>query len=94
MLGDAYAAGVRTAMQKLAGPMGADMKPMPSGPEQTHGTDRIQYAPTTGVNDGTKTDRASATRGGLPGWLWDNFTTYDAIAPGYADGSYGQETIG
>ena len=84
----AYETGARAALAqlKLAGPMGAEPGVQPKGPEQSHGTARIQYPP---QQEGT-----SATRANMPDWLWDNFTTYDRMAPGRADGSYGQEVIG
>jgi hypothetical protein len=66
--------------------MGADAGVQPKGDEVSHGTERIPYpAQETGT---------SAARAGMPDWLWDNFTTYDQIAPGRADGTFGQETIG
>lgn len=84
----AYAAGARGALArlKLAGPMGAEPGVQPKGPEQSHGTARIQYPP---QEQGT-----SAARANMPDWLWDNFTSYDRIAPGRADGTFGQEVIG
>lgn len=71
---------------KLAGPMGADIKVQPKGDEVSHGTERVQYAP--------QPDGTSAARADMPDWLWDNFTSYDQMAPGRADGTFGQEVIG
>ena len=93
-LHDAYAQGVRNACMvfKVSSAMGADAGVMPKGDEQSHGTERLQYPKRT---QGQPTpDENSAAVANMPDWLWDNFTTYDAIAPGRADGSYGQETIG
>jgi len=66
--------------------MGASIGVQPKGPEVSHGTDRTQYPPQSG---GT-----SAARSNMPDWLWDHFTSYDKVAPGRADGTYGQEVIG
>jgi hypothetical protein len=90
LLKNAHHRGTAAALQrfKLAGPMGADVGVMPKGDEQSHGTDRVQYA---------RRDPTSVPNGQDPNmsaWLWDNFTTYDNIAPGRADGTFGQETIG
>lgn len=74
---------------KLSGPMGADAGVMPKGDEQSHGTERVQYAPKAPGQDSM-----SAARAGMPDWLWDTFTSYDNVAPGRADGTFGQETIG
>lgn len=75
---------------KLAGPMGADSGVMPRGEEHSHGTDSVQYArrePEAGPAD--------ASRANMPDWLWDIFTTHDrGMAPGRADGTFGQEVIG
>lgn len=74
---------------KLAGPMGANPGVMPKGEEQSHGTESVQYP------QGHPSDPTSAAHGDMPDWLWDIFTSYDGnVAPGRADGSYGQETIG
>lgn len=84
----AYDQGARAALAtlKLAGPMGAEPGVQPKGPEQSHGTARVQYP---AQQDGT-----SAARASMPDWLWDNFTTYDRMAPGRSDGTFGQEVIG
>lgn len=72
---------------KLASSMGASIPIQPPGPEVSHGTELLPYP-------AQQTD-ASAAQDSMPDWLWDNFTTYDkGMAPGSADGSYGQETIG
>ncbi len=76
---------------KLAGPMGADPGVMPSGDEQSHGTERTQYAPRNG-NEPNATS-VSVDRANMPDWLLDLFTTYDHIAPGGAS-DFGQEVIG
>jgi|JI10StandDraft_1071094.scaffolds.fasta_scaffold291201_3 hypothetical protein len=84
----AYERGVRAAYAtfKVAGPMGADVSVQPKGDEVSHGTARTQYP--------AQAEGASAARADMPDWLWDHFTTYDKLAPGRADGSFGQETIG
>lgn len=94
MLRTAYDKGLRDAFRKYAGPMGADAGVQPKGDEVSHGTDRIPYAKRDTPSDGAAADAASAARANMPDWLWDAFTTYDQIAPGRADGSYGQEVIG
>jgi hypothetical protein len=93
-LRETFTAGARAALAKFAGPMGADVGVMPPGPEQSHGTERIQYAKRDTPDDGAPPDAASAWRADMPDWLWDNFTTYDRAAPGRADGTWGQEVIG
>jgi hypothetical protein len=82
-----YIAGYKAAMLKFAGPMGADVGVQPKGDEVSHGTAMVQYAK-------GKPPTADEARANMPDWLWDGFTTYDNIAPGRADGSFGQETIG
>ena len=86
--------GARDALSrfKLAGALGADAGVMPKGDEQSHGTERIQYAQRDAGP--SETTEGSAAASNMPDWLWDLFTTYDRTAPGRADGSYGQETIG
>lgn len=89
---DATSKGARDALLrfKLAGPMGADSGVMPKGDEQSHGTDRVQYA-RKDTPDPSQTP--SWWRDVMPDWLWDNFTSYDNIGPGRAH-EYGQEVIG
>lgn len=88
MLQTAYSRGFRAAIDalKLAGVMGADMGVAPRGPEQSHGSTRIEYP--------VQREGTSAARASMPDWLWNTFTTYDRAAPGRADGTFGQETIG
>lgn len=88
MLKSAHKRGVLAALRhfKLSATMGADPGVMPSGPEVSHGTDRTQYPP---QQTGT-----SAQAANMPDWLFDNFATYDKVAPGRADGTFGQEVIG
>ncbi len=90
----AYAAGVRAALAKYAGPMGADVGVQPKGDEVSHGTDRVQYAKRETPSDGAPAMEAGSAVSNMPDWLFDNFTTYDQIAPGRADGTWGQEVIG
>lgn len=87
-LNAAYQRGATAALErlKLASPMGANIGVQPKGNEWSHGTARTQYP--------AQAEGTSAARADMPDWLWDNFTTYDQIAPGRADGSYGQEVIG
>lgn len=91
MLKTAHDRGARAALVffKIAGPMGADIAVQPRGPEVSHGTEAIQYA----RRDAGPLAPASAARADMPDWLW-NLSSYDRQAPGRADGSYGQETIG
>jgi hypothetical protein len=89
-----YECGARAALAKFAGALGADAGVMPSGPEQSHGTERIQYAQRDAPKDGATPLEGSAAAASMPDWLWDNFTTYDRAAPGRADGTWGQEVIG
>jgi hypothetical protein len=96
MLKGAYFSGSDAALAhlKLAGPMGADHAPTPTGDGPIHGTELIPYAKRDSVNDGNKASLAGSAVSNMPSWLWDNFTTYDKIAPGRSDGTFGQETIG
>lgn len=83
----AYASGCDAALTKFAGPMGADITVQPKGSEVSHGTTLTRYPP--------QAEGTSEARSNMPDWLWDHFTTYDqGMAPGRADGTYGQETIG
>jgi hypothetical protein len=90
----AYARGTRAAFAKFANAMGADAGVAPKGDEVSHGTDRIPYARRETPGDGASAASAGAARANMPDWLWDHFTTYDQIAPGRADGTFGQEVIG
>jgi hypothetical protein len=74
--------------------MGADVGVQPRGDEVSHGTERIPYAKRQTPNDGASAQTAGSAVSNMPDWLWDHFTTYDQIAPGRADGSFGQEVIG
>jgi hypothetical protein len=94
VLRQAFEAGARAALAKFANALGADAGVMPKGPEVSHGTDRIQYAKRVTPNDGDNVFDNSEAAGDMPDWLWDAFTTYDHIAPGRADGTWGQEVIG
>jgi hypothetical protein len=78
--------------------MGADHGVMPTGPELSHGTDRIQYAK---KNQASPVDNAlgvdehgnpSQWRDAMPDYLFDVHVAYDSdLAPGGADGSFGSE---
>jgi hypothetical protein len=85
----ARSAGVASALArfKLSGAMGASPGVAPRGDEQSHGTERLQYP---------SRSPASAPGGqdpNMPDWLW-NVSDVDHLAPGRADGTYGQEVIG
>ncbi len=96
MLRLAHNRGVHEALVhfKLANSMGADAGVQPTGDEVSHGTERIPYAKRQTPSDGNPAQTAGSAVSNMPDWLWNNFTTYDQIAPGRADGSYGQEVIG
>lgn len=94
---EAYAQGARAAYVrfKVAGPMGADIDVQPKGPEWSHGTANIEYALRGPQRKPDSEDDSSTAEANMSDWLWDNFTSYDDdMAPGRADGSYGQEVIG
>lgn len=95
-LARAYREGSRAALArlKLAGPGGADINVQPKGDEVSHGTSRVQYAQRGEGGSAPESAENSEWRADMPAWLWDNFTTYDHIAPGRADGTWGQEVIG
>jgi hypothetical protein len=92
----AYTRGADAALArfKLANSMGANAGVQPRGDEFSHGTERIPYTRRDTSNDGAPVEASSSARTNMPAWLWDHFTTYDNIAPGRADGSFGQEVIG
>jgi hypothetical protein len=80
----AYAALVRF---KLSSALGANLGVMPRGDEQSHGTERHQYPARSPASapDGQDPD--------MPDWLW-TVSDVDHLAPGRANGTYGQEVIG
>lgn len=89
MLKQAHNQGVQAALArfKLSDAMGAPPGVAPRGDEQSHGTERHEYparSPTS-APDGQDPD--------MPDWLW-NISDIDHLAPGRADGTYGQEVIG
>ena len=98
MLKTAYHRGVVAALTRFkiaiplsgASAMGADPGVAPAGPEQSHGTDRIEH----GKGARTHTDAASP----LPqdqfnaDWLWQN-QDLERMGPGMVSG-FGQENIG
>jgi len=96
MLKRAYNAGARAALAryKVAIPVsppgyGADYGVAPSGPELTHGTDRVPHEKNRGTSDveaALPQDQFNAD------WLWEN-QRLDRMAPGYT-GEWGQEVIG
>lgn len=85
----AHAAGIASAMArfKLASAMGANAGVMPRGDEQSHGTERHQYP----ARSPTEIPGAQTTN--MSDWLW-TLSDIDSLAPGRADGTYGQEVIG
>lgn len=72
---------------KLAGPMGADVGVQPRGDELSHGTERLQYPARSPASDPDGQDP------NMSSWLW-NISDIDHLAPGRADGTFGQEVIG
>jgi hypothetical protein len=94
---EAYTRGVCAACTrfKVAGPMGSDAGVQPKGPEWSHGTASNEYALRGPQHKPDAEDGTSSAEANMTDWLWDNFTSYDDnMAPGRADGSYGQEVIG
>lgn len=97
-LRQAYLHGVKTAFARLKvaieipgiRSMGADPGVQPSGPEQTHGTDRVLQA--RGQRDSTAPAEHLPQDQFNSDWLW-NMSEYDRLAPGYT-GEWGQEVIG
>jgi len=81
--------GVESALArfKLAGAMGAPAGVQPHGSEHSHGTTRLPYPPRSPGSDPAGQDP------NMPDWLW-NISDIDHLAPGRADGTYGQEVIG
>lgn len=72
---------------KQGSALGANAGVMPRGDEQSHGSGVVPYperSPST-PPDGQDPDMSD--------WLW-NISDLDHLAPGRADGSFGQETIG
>lgn len=89
MLLHAHNQGQRTALKrfKLAGPMGANIGIQPRGDEQSHGTERLPYPARSPTSDPDGQDP------NMSSGLW-NMSDIDHLAPGRADGSFGQEVIG
>ncbi len=89
MLAHAYDQGRRTALArfKLSGAMGASPGVAPRGDEQSHGTYRHQYPARSPVSPPNSQDP------NMPDWLW-NISDINHLAPGRADGTYGQEVVG
>lgn len=85
----AHRRGVTSALSrfKLSGAMGASPGVMPRGDEQSHGTDRHQYPARSPASSPGGQDPD------MPDELW-NISDIDHLAPGRADGTYGQEVIG
>lgn len=77
----------RLARDKTSGALGADVGVAPSGDEQSHGTQRNQYPARSPATDPNGQDP------NMTDWLWD-ISDIDHLAPGRADGTYGQEVIG
>lgn len=72
---------------KLSGALGASPGVAPRGDEQSHGTDRHQYPARPPTSDPNNQDP------NMPDWLW-TVSDINHLAPGRADGTYGQEVIG
>ncbi len=89
MLKQARSQGQRAALArfKLSGAMGAPAGVQPRGDEQSHGTARIQYPTRSPASAQDVQDPYTSD------WLW-NISDVDHLAPGRADGTYGQEVIG
>lgn len=81
--------GVASALArfKLSSAMGASLGVTPRGTEQSHGTERLQYPSRSTTSDPGEQDP------NMPDRLW-NVSDIDHLAPGRADGTYGQEVIG
>lgn len=67
--------------------MGANVGVMPRGPEQSHGTELLQYPKRSPATDPNSQDPDMSS------WLW-NISDIDHMAPGRSDGTFGQEVIG
>lgn len=82
-------AGIVSALArfKLSGAMGAPAGVQPRGDEHSHGTARLLYPPRSPASNPASQDP------NMPDWLW-NISNIDHLAPGRADGTYGQEVIG
>ncbi len=89
MLKQARNQGVRAALArfKLSGAMGAPPGVAPRGDEQSHGTERHQYPARSPASDPNNQDPD------MSDWLW-TVSDVNHLAPGRADGTYGQEVIG
>lgn len=89
MLKQAHSRGVYSALVrfKLSGAMGAPISVQPRGDEQSHGTAQHQYPARSPASSPNSQDPD------MPDWLW-NISDIDHLAPGRADGTYGQEAIG
>jgi hypothetical protein len=85
----AHRDGVASALSrfKLSGALGAPPGVAPRGDEQSHGTDRHQYPARSPASTPDSQDPD------MPDWLW-TVSDVGHLAPGRADGTYGQEVIG
>lgn len=72
---------------KLGSSMGANIGVQPRGDELSHGTERFQYPSRSPSSTPDGQDPGMSSR------LW-NISDVDHLAPGRADGSFGQEVIG
>lgn len=91
---DAYTRGVRAALAKYAGTLGATIGVQPQGPEVSHGTARVPYTFRASANDGPQARGSSVAAANMSDQLWDSAKSYDKQAPGSADGSFGEAVIG
>lgn len=81
--------GVASALArfKLSGVLGAPPGVAPRGEERSHGTERHQYPSRSPSETPLSQDPD------MPDRLW-NISDISRLAPGRADGTYGQEVIG
>jgi hypothetical protein len=93
MLKTAYIRGMCDARRKYAGTLGASVAVQPQGVEMSHGTNSIPYPLKTPLAASENVDEF-APPSNMPEWLWDNFTSYDQVAPGRTDGTFGSEVVG
>lgn len=97
MLKSAYSYGVKTAYARFkiaipltSAPQGADYGVAPSGPETSHGTDRLLHA--KGERSNADVAPALPQDQFNPDWLWKN-QDLEHMGPGMVEG-FGQEVIG
>lgn len=93
----AYVNGIQNALMRLkialplAHTMGADHGVMPTGPEMSHGTEKIPYIERGGANPVPEHLIQSPLDASS---LWDSVSYNSRVAPGSSGGQFGDETIG